>query len=129
MCECVDDRSGDFETNTALQNGLVLDLCYTKAFIVMKSTESNKEGAQSKGSVLQSQEKVLRPTDGGVTTTTVIAKTQSFVKVLREKWHQLNQFRFKDMRRVAKETRKFLRLTKSPKRKGYDKFLTDDEKR
>lgn len=94
----------------------------------MKSTEGSKQPAQSKVAVLQSKENLSRKSEG-TNTFAVIEKSQSFIKVLREKWHQLNQFRFKDVRRVAKETRKFLKLTKSPKRKGYDKLITDEEKR
>lgn len=91
----------------------------------MKSTEDNKQSAQSKDFVFQSKEQLSQKANS----INVFTKSQSFVKVLREKWIKLNQIKFKDVQRIAKETRKFLKLTKSPKRKGYDKFLTDDEKR
>lgn len=60
---------------------------------------------------------------------TVVAKSISFMKLVQEKLSQFNRLKLKDVQRVAKETRKSLGLKKSPKRKGYDKFLTDEERR
>lgn len=50
-------------------------------------------------------------------------------RVLQDKCTQLKRIRASDMRRLSKAARKILGLNRSPKGKGYEKFLSDEEKR
>lgn len=54
----------------------------------------------------------------------VISYFERKINVIRQK-----RFKVSNFRRYFKTLRKVLHLNKNPKRKGYDKFLTDEEKR